>query len=293
MSSAGLRLLLSIYRQITGAGGKIALAAVVDEIKDTMSVTGFLKFFVVHDTVAEAVASLAALIADAGEERMYMLDRIDVHPTHTIAGFQLRVGKAFPFGATIVPGGVNFSVFSRFATDCTLVLFEKGERGAVRGDPVPGRVPHRQCLDDDRLRSRHRTARIRLPHGRPLRPAGGQRFDKSKVLLDPYARVIGGRDIWGVQPDWSDAYHHRGRLAFDDFDWEHDRPLETPIEDLVIYEAHVRSFTGAPVRRACGIPAPSPPSARRSPTSRSWASIASNCCRSTSSTSSRTAARAR
>jgi anti-sigma B factor antagonist len=60
MSSAGLRLLLSIYRQITGAGGKIALAAVVDEIKDTMSVTGFLKFFVVHDTVAEAVASLSA-----------------------------------------------------------------------------------------------------------------------------------------------------------------------------------------------------------------------------------------
>jgi anti-sigma B factor antagonist len=55
-----LRLLLSIYRQITGAGGKIALAAVVDEIKDTMSVTGFLKFFVVHDTVAEAVASLSA-----------------------------------------------------------------------------------------------------------------------------------------------------------------------------------------------------------------------------------------
>jgi anti-sigma B factor antagonist len=59
MSSAGLRLLLSIYRQITGAGGKIALAAVVDEIKDTMSVTGFLKFFVVYDTVAEAVAALA------------------------------------------------------------------------------------------------------------------------------------------------------------------------------------------------------------------------------------------
>ena len=60
MSSAGLRLLLSIYRQITAAGGSIALAGVVDEIKDTMAVTGFLKFFVVHDTVADAVESLAA-----------------------------------------------------------------------------------------------------------------------------------------------------------------------------------------------------------------------------------------
>ncbi len=60
MSSAGLRLLLSIYRQITAAGGSIALASVADEIKDTMAVTGFLKFFVVHDTVAGAVQALAA-----------------------------------------------------------------------------------------------------------------------------------------------------------------------------------------------------------------------------------------
>ena len=30
-----------------------------------------------------------------------MLDRIDIHPTHTLTGFQLRVGKAFPFGATL------------------------------------------------------------------------------------------------------------------------------------------------------------------------------------------------
>lgn len=60
MSSAGLRLLLSIYRQVTATGGKIALARVVDEIKDTMAVTGFLKFFVVHDTVEAAIESLAA-----------------------------------------------------------------------------------------------------------------------------------------------------------------------------------------------------------------------------------------
>jgi glycogen operon protein len=26
----------------------------------------------------------------------------------------------------------------------------------------------------------------------------------------------------------------------DEFDWEGDRPLETPMEDLVIYEMHVR-----------------------------------------------------
>jgi isoamylase len=175
-----------------------------------------------------------------------MLDRIDVHPTHNHAGFQLRVGKAFPFGATTVPGGVNFSVFSRFATDCTLVLFEKGDAEPFAEIPFPDEFRIGNVwtmvvftLNIERLEYGYRM-------DGPFDPASGQRFDKSKVLLDPYARVIGGRDTWGVQPDWSEAYHHRGRLAFDDFDWEHDRPLETPIQDLVIYEAHVRSLTAHP-----------------------------------------------
>ncbi len=50
-------------------------------------------------------------------------------------------------------------------------------------------------------------------------------------------------------PDWDDAYQHRGRLIYDDFDWEGDRPLETPIEDLVVYEMHVRGFTRHPSSR--------------------------------------------
>src|SRR5689334_15614599 len=51
--------------------------------------------------------------------------RIDTYPTHEYQGYKLRVGKPQPFGATLVPGGVNFSVFSSHATSCTLVLFKK------------------------------------------------------------------------------------------------------------------------------------------------------------------------
>ena len=80
----------------------------------------------------------------------------------------------------------------------------------------------------------------------PWNPAQGHRFDPSKILLDPYARAIGGRDVWGTVPDWNNVFPHRGRLVFDDFDWEGDRPLETPIEDLVVYEAHARGFTRHP-----------------------------------------------
>jgi len=80
----------------------------------------------------------------------------------------------------------------------------------------------------------------------PFDPAAGHRFDARKVLLDPYAKAIGSREVWGAPPNWQDAYPLRARLIYDDFDWEDDRPLETPLEDLVIYEMHVRGFTRHP-----------------------------------------------
>ena len=49
--------------------------------------------------------------------------------------------------------------------------------------------------------------------------------------------------MWGNTPDWDRAQQHRSQIVLDDFDWENDRPLEIPHEDLVIYEMHVRSFT--------------------------------------------------
>ena len=55
------------------------------------------------------------------------MERIDIYPTHIYQGYKLRPGRAYPFGATLVPGGVNFSIFSRHASYCVLVLFEKGK----------------------------------------------------------------------------------------------------------------------------------------------------------------------
>lgn len=77
----------------------------------------------------------------------------------------------------------------------------------------------------------------------PFSPEEGHRFNPDNILMDPYARVLSGRDEWGVEPDWSKNYQYRSRVAFDDFDWEGDSPLEINDADLVIYEMHVRSFT--------------------------------------------------
>ena len=59
MSSAGLRLLLVIYRTVMGQGGEIILAGLPEDLKDTMEMTGFLDFFQYRDTLD---AGLAALI---------------------------------------------------------------------------------------------------------------------------------------------------------------------------------------------------------------------------------------
>ena len=66
-----------------------------------------------------------------------MVERIDIYPTHEHDGYKLRPGRPLPFGASIVPGGVNFSVYSSNATSCTLVLFEKGAPEPMVEIPFP------------------------------------------------------------------------------------------------------------------------------------------------------------
>jgi anti-sigma B factor antagonist len=58
MSSAGLRLLLSTYRQVAAQNGVVALAGLSEDLQDTMSMTGFLSFFSLHDTTVAAIQAL-------------------------------------------------------------------------------------------------------------------------------------------------------------------------------------------------------------------------------------------
>ncbi|WP_019507603.1 STAS domain-containing protein [Pleurocapsa sp. PCC 7319] len=58
MSSAGLRLLLSLYRQTIAKQGKLVLVGLSEDIEDTMSVTGFLNFFTTCKTVNSGLEAL-------------------------------------------------------------------------------------------------------------------------------------------------------------------------------------------------------------------------------------------
>ena len=172
-----------------------------------------------------------------------MLERIDIHPTHKYENYKLRRGKPFPFGATLVPGGVNFSIFSSHATSCTLVLFKKYDPQPFVEIPFPDefRIGNVFCMVVFDLNYEDIEYGYRMEG--PNNFQEGHWFDRTKILLDPYAKIIGGRDTWGITPDWDNIYQHRARIAFDDFDWQCDRPLEILPEDLIIYEMHVRGFT--------------------------------------------------
>jgi anti-sigma B factor antagonist len=57
MSSAGLRMLLFLYRQVSSGGGKVVLTGLQDEIEETMELTGFKGFFEIYETQESGLAA--------------------------------------------------------------------------------------------------------------------------------------------------------------------------------------------------------------------------------------------
>ncbi len=171
---------------------------------------------------------------------------IDTFPTNQIGNLQYRVGRVFPFGATLTDGGVNFSIFSKEATSCTLLLYHHGMKEPFLEIPFPesfrvGDVYTMMVFGLD-----IETVEYGYRFDGPYEPAQGLWFDRNKVLLDPYAKSVSGRSVWGREPDPDDAFPHRGQIIREDYDWQDDKPLELPQKDLIIYEIHVRSFTKHP-----------------------------------------------
>ena len=63
MSSAGLRVLLSLYRQTTAQDGKLVLVGLSEDVQDIMFVTGFLNFFPTGETLDAGLKELKELAA--------------------------------------------------------------------------------------------------------------------------------------------------------------------------------------------------------------------------------------
>jgi anti-sigma B factor antagonist len=59
LSSAGLRLLLLLYRELMARKGKLVLLGVSEDIRTVMSHTGFLSFFTLVESAVEAVQAVS------------------------------------------------------------------------------------------------------------------------------------------------------------------------------------------------------------------------------------------
>lgn len=58
MSSAGLRMLLSVYRSVSAKQGRVVLVGLSDELTDTMSMTGFLGYFTLAGSLDAGLQAL-------------------------------------------------------------------------------------------------------------------------------------------------------------------------------------------------------------------------------------------
>ena len=149
-----------------------------------------------------------------------------------------------PLGATVRRHGVNFSVFSKHATSCDLVLLEPGIPRAIATFPLDphsnrtGQVWH--IFVEGLDAGAHYAYRFDMQPN----PDPGISF-QSRLLLDPYARVLSGGAEWGTFKDGLRPFR-LGVVTENHFEWEHDQPLNIPLVDSVIYEMHVRSFTRHP-----------------------------------------------
>jgi glycogen operon protein len=169
---------------------------------------------------------------------------------------RLSPGAPYPLGATSDGLGVNFAVFSANATRIDLCIFDARGRKEIRRMPLP------ECTDEI-WHGYLPDAAPGLVYGfrayGPYDPKHGHRFNPHKLLLDPYARQLIGPLRWtdalfgyraghargDLVPDRRDSAPAmpKGVVTDDSFNWGDGHSVQTPWENTVIYEAHVRGVS--------------------------------------------------
>jgi glycogen operon protein len=164
-------------------------------------------------------------------------------------------GSPDPLGATWDGVGVNFAIFSEHATRVELCLFDsaasESESLTIPLTEQTDMVWH-GYLPDVRPGQLY-GYRV---HG-PFDPDRGHRFNPHKVVIDPYARVVGravqwddvlfgfrrGEDDRTLDERDSAPFAPLGAVVDPAFTWGNDRPPRTPWHETLIYELHVKGFT--------------------------------------------------
>lgn len=181
----------------------------------------------------------------------------------SLKNISVSPGLPLPLGAHITPQGVQFAIFSRHATSVILVLFETDEETSpyieIPFDPEKnktGDIWHIlvRGIGEGQLYG----YRIDGPYD----PKNGHRFNKHKLLIDPYARALTERPYY----DFTKAIGYNPQspeldCSFSTVDSAPSMPrcivvssrpertvthVRIPERDCLIYELHVKGFTCHP-----------------------------------------------
>jgi glycogen operon protein len=172
-----------------------------------------------------------------------------------------RPGRPYPLGAQWDGRGVNFALFSAHAEKVELCLFDRTGRQEVARVALP---EHTDEVWHGYLPGIRPGQLYGYRVSGPYEPENGHRFNRHKLLLDPYAKALAG------ELRWTDAHFAyrigspREDLSFDGRDNARDMPKcrviaagagrpgaaapdggrpHRPWPDTVVYEAHVRGHT--------------------------------------------------
>ena len=165
-------------------------------------------------------------------------------------------GTSYPLGTTWDGQGVNFALFSEHADRVELCLFDARSQHQTHAINMPWQTD--QVWHCYLPEMRPGTLYGYRVHG-PYDPKRGLRFNRNKLLLDPYAKQIVGPIRWSdslfgyrvgsAREDFSFDRRDsapampKSRVIETAFSWADDQPPATPLHDTIIYELHVKGFT--------------------------------------------------
>ena len=168
---------------------------------------------------------------------------VKLQPVDIIDGFKVRPGFYNRDGAAAAPNGVSFTIHSSGATSCTLLLFRPREKEPYAKLKFPEAYhignTYSMLVFDLKIEEFEYAFQLDGPYDKEK----GLLFNKNTVLLDPYARAVTGQKEWGDRPESDEGFVYHARVVENNFDWGNVRQLELPMEDLIIYELHVRGYT--------------------------------------------------
>ena len=145
-------------------------------------------------------------------------------------GFQYSVknGTYHGLGVQKLGDDICFTIAVPDRKRCSLLLYKRGETEVAASIPMGSS-------------SRYGDLRSLIIEKFPVENYEYNYLIDGRVVTDPYASAICGREVWGKAPKGESAL--RSRAVFDEYDWQGDAPLQLAWQDVVIYAAHVRGFT--------------------------------------------------